>query len=998
MTEPGFRINDRRGRAANSGLVLNQSVEQAKATMRGRMPREGISVPGIGDTNPYSRARGEDDVITEMRRNRRVAAGLQRTATTGATPGMGPAGANVSFATGRPRDPMFYWRTNNIPYDVTKDDELKKIREFCNTPDAPIWMGDYSFKPIGEVQPGEEVIGWRSLPSGRTTLTRTKVLAVKRRYAPEIVKVTMESGRTLRCTPDHQWANPYYSPGNTGKSGPGRQWVTAEVGRTLRHVIDPTEGLATEKDRITAAWLAGLYDGEGSEMHFSQSPTHNPAVYERIAESLESLGFPIWRGPQGIYIRGAGRQTRQYFVDFLNQGSPTRRVTTAIDKELLIARFGTKDRVLSIESEGPGEVVSMQTETGNYVAWGFASKNCRLLYLTHPVVAMCTDIFTKFPLQGMDLECKDDQLTDFYGTLFFDQLDYPNYLLDIGREYWLVGEAWPLGSFNEILGVWDDDELLNPDDVQVERSPFLKDPRFLIRLPETLRRVLQERSPAWEYDKLMQSYPELAAYAGRDSLMPVSNILLKQLKFKGDTFHKRGIPILMRGFRAIVQEEMLNAALDAIADRLYTPLILTKLGATAQDLGTTVPWIPDQDEMEEFNFALDAALAADFRALTYHWAIDMTAVLGRENVPDLTNDFDRIDDRLLMVYGLSRTMLTGANAGETYAADALNRDVVTQLMSHDQRMHQQFFKERAEIVAEAQEHFDYEVRGGKRYLITEDIYEVDEDGNGRIVQKPKLLVPRLGFKVLNLADEQVDRDFREALNEAGVPVPYKARVQGLGMDFDEMVEQRSAEEVQLTLAQAETDKKKYLGLKAAGLPIPDELRAKFDPKAIEMGGQNQPNSGGMPAVTPSLGQIPLDLPGLAPNQEDVQAALDDPGAQATQLPPDIDEDQDGLADVQEEGDDVPPESNEQRGRMPKAASLRKTAALPKFGIREVTAQHYVPVDNSEEKRPRDYRPAGKFATPKHVGMSYHLAQRIPKEHLANPRSITDNETESDHLK
>jgi hypothetical protein len=56
--------------------------------------------------------------------------------------------------------------------------------------------------------------------------------------------------------------------------------------------------------------------------------------------------------------------------------------------------------------------------------------------------------------------------------------------------------------------------------------------------------------------------------------------------------------------------------------------------------------------MDEFNAALDAALAADFRALTYHWAIDMQPVFGRENVPDLSNDFDRIVERILMVFGL----------------------------------------------------------------------------------------------------------------------------------------------------------------------------------------------------------------------------------------------------------------------------------------------------------------------------------------------------------
>src|ERR1017187_878196 len=47
--------------------------------------------------------------------------------------GMGGGGsrAQIQFASGRPRDPMFYWRENNLPYDLTKDKELAKVRAFC---------------------------------------------------------------------------------------------------------------------------------------------------------------------------------------------------------------------------------------------------------------------------------------------------------------------------------------------------------------------------------------------------------------------------------------------------------------------------------------------------------------------------------------------------------------------------------------------------------------------------------------------------------------------------------------------------------------------------------------------------------------------------------------------------------------------------------------------------------------------------------------------------
>jgi hypothetical protein len=98
----------------------------------------------------------------------------------------------------------------------------------------------------------------------------------------------------------------------------------------------------------------------------------------------------------------------------------------------------------------------------------------------------------------------------------------------------------------------------------------------------------------------------------------------------------------MRALRPLMQEEMLNAAQDAIADRLYTPLILAKIGASASDLGTEEPWIPTRPDRQDFESALDIALAADFRVLTTHFAVEMESVFGRETMPDFDADFERL--------------------------------------------------------------------------------------------------------------------------------------------------------------------------------------------------------------------------------------------------------------------------------------------------------------------------------------------------------------------
>ena len=557
----------------------------------------------------------------------------------------------------------------------------------------------------------------------------------------------------------------------------------------------------------------------------------------------------------------------------------------------------------------------------------------RILYLTHPLIASAIDIFSKYPLTGMELTCKDKALTEFYTDHFFDTLNYEEYLVDVLKAYWIDGEAWPFGSFNELLGVWEDDELMMPEDIEVQRSPFLKEPRLLMKLPDTLRNLIEKREPKWEYDLLMSAYPELAQFASGNqdkAYMTVSNVLLKHLRFKaGPPNFPRGVPILLRGFRHVIQEQKLHAAVDAIADRLYTPLVLVRLGASATDLGTPQPWIPTEEDLGAFEDSLDAALAADFRVLVHHFATQIDTVFGREVIPNLDPDFDRLAEAQLQVFGMSKTMLNGADRGETYAGDAINRDLVTQLLGTAQRLVKRLFKQRAEVVAEAQGHFDYEERGGKKYPVMEEVVETDEEtGEKRIVERPKLLVPELKIKAMSMQDEKEHQQFVEALRAAGVPISMKTRLVNVPIDLEEEKERVAEEQVDLAVEAQRVRKKTYEALRAEGLPIPEDLKNDFEPKAMgaekstasPMGKDGAPEQPTTPPL-PLLGTTqPADTSALVPTAEDAAAVA--PG-----------QEQHGVPDEATGTNPVviplprnrsrPVESDEQRASMPKASAYRE---------------------------------------------------------------------------
>jgi hypothetical protein len=138
-----------------------------------------------------------------------------------------------------------------------------------------------------------------------------------------------------------------------------------------------------------------------------------------------------------------------------------------------------------------------------------------------------------------------------------------------------------------------------------------------------------------------------------------------------------------------------------------------------------------------------------------------------------------------------------------------------------------FYDARAEVVAEAQQHYDYEERGGKRYPIMEEKLIFDEDGTKRLVQKPKLLWPKMEFDVLNLHDEDQLRQFKESLRETGVPISMASRVTNIGIDLEEEYEKVREEQIRMAIETQQTRKETFLELQKQDLPIPEDLMEDF---------------------------------------------------------------------------------------------------------------------------------------------------------------------------
>lgn len=240
----------------------------------------------------------------------------------------------------------------------------------CLPKEAPILMADWTEKAISKIKIGDKVVGWTiGSRHNKSKLKISKVLAIGKRKA-EIVKVKLKSGREIKCTVDHKW---YKNPTGNRKFS---LYGIAKIGRPLMYFGRQQE---TRRDD----WLGGIYDGEGSGdktcIRIAQSKEHNPDVCNEIERRLNLYGFKWKYNKFGMYWINGGITERARFLQIAN---PIRK--RKVLKTLFIKDFiQEKDKVISIKPCGEKVVYSIQTETGNYIAYGILSKNCQ--YKNEPV-------------------------------------------------------------------------------------------------------------------------------------------------------------------------------------------------------------------------------------------------------------------------------------------------------------------------------------------------------------------------------------------------------------------------------------------------------------------------------------------------------------------------------------------------------------------------------------------------------------------------------------
>lgn len=516
-------------------------------------------------------------------------------------------------------------------------------------------------------------------------------------------------------------------------------------------------------------------------------------------------------------------------------------------RDAIMARPRYYDPIRSYSLVGIPFQMQLEAERVKIRQW------CRFYMMTHHLIPTAVEIFARFPLIGYENVCKDTAIKDFYDELYLDEssgLNYKNFLVQLGLEYWTCGEAFAFGDWSDDLGVWTSEQLMDPDLIKVEYFSFLKTRAYEMKIPEHLRKLVQEKKPKQEYEILSSQFGDMIPSIMKNEPIPIDSDLMRQIRCGGAEWETHGVPILMRAFRQLMLEEKLNMSQMAIAERMYLPLLVGKMGSAGYGPENNV-WIPTTDQLGSLRDDIELAMSSDFRFMATHWAVDFQNVFGREVVPDMTADFDQIEKRILAVFGISESLISGQSS-TPYASTALNADFLNQRLKSYQDEIKTHVKERYRAVAAAQGFYDYEKKGNRLVpLFIEEVVYNPETGEKRKELKRKLLYPDPIMRILDLRDEATQRDFLFKLRENGVPIADSTLMIGVEFDFDDELEKRLEQERSKIIAQQQSNKQLYNELKEAGLPIPSWLKAEMAGIPAPQGDE-QPSGGPSPSM-PEMG-------------------------------------------------------------------------------------------------------------------------------------------------
>lgn len=296
----------------------------------------------------------------------------------------------------------------------------------------------------------------------------------------------------------------------------------------------------------------------------------------------------------------------------------------------------------------------------------------RYYYSREPLVGTAIRLHATFPLSTFELKHEDATLREEFNDIAED-LNLFEFLLDMAMEYYITGNAFPFGIFDDDKdpSVWKSFILLNPLNIEISHTDITDgrpNTTMRLKLSEAITTVIANGPKHAQTGELYNRIPaDIKAAAKKDGYINLNPMQVSHFKRKANYFKIRGESILMGILHLLSYRDKLRDSQYSILDRHASPRELWTAGETGSPA--------TDDELQ----ALAEMVANSFNdvnncIIANHTVKFQNATVGDNKILPIRQELDQIEEEMLIGLELNKGFLDssyGAYANMSVALDVL---------------------------------------------------------------------------------------------------------------------------------------------------------------------------------------------------------------------------------------------------------------------------------------------------------------------------------------
>jgi hypothetical protein len=467
------------------------------------------------------------------------------------------------------------------------------------------------------------------------------------------------------------------------------------------------------------------------------------------------------------------------------------------------------------------------------------NRRLRHYYTYHPIVRNVINTHVEFSLCDFELSCSDSKIAKIYNDMK-EELGLTELLMQAGRDYFLLGEAYLYGQWSNEDMAWTSFLQYPPENIEIFKTYAGTGVLYMLKPDDDLRKVLSGSSA--QSKAIAQSVPadfRESVLSGKPYLLSNSNMI--HFANRPAAYVPRGTSIVTSVLKYLLMEDKLLLLLLTNIDRNMTPIKLWKLGDQAKGL------MPTKRQINDFRtLLLQAQSDPDFNIVTHPFvSADFVTPVGK--LEGLMPYFEFIYKRILIGLFASDEFLKGSTS--PYATASVSARLVMQRYLAFRTRVENIVRQRIfKPIAYARNFID------------------KETGD--------LMLPVLKWKSRNLLNEASERDLMMRLRDKG-EIPFKVIADIFGLDVNfikEELEKEQATVLDPIWRDALKEKSKDKGISrefVKGTKIPKAMEeGKEEDERITKPGRPSLDLGSVPKL-PSMSGTP-GLSGIPPRSAPIE--------------------------------------------------------------------------------------------------------------------------------